>query len=280
MLELTDELMEDIDKNTYNDIAISKMKVFKNNLIKNIKKFNSYTKHEIEKKYTENNTETDTENNTEPVTKIVDKKKNTKPDTKLDKDLATIDEIKKHIIDKQKLIKKRYNSIFEIKKTIKNNINLVYNSLKKLPNGSQPKLIELIRLDTILNDSINVLWHEVYERDRKVFKKIDINKIKSIDIFIHEFNIVINNKKQLLKTLIIVKLNCIISDIKTKSKINNVYNFNDKDKLFMINDDLDKYIKILKKYLGNIKQDLKTISLNQDESHKDLMKLFKQKIFE
>ena len=41
MLELTDELMEDIDKNTYNDIAISKMKVFKNNLIKRIKKYNS-----------------------------------------------------------------------------------------------------------------------------------------------------------------------------------------------------------------------------------------------
>ena len=79
----------------------------------------------------------------------------------------------------------------------------------------------------------------------------------------------------MLKTLIIVKLNCIISDIKTKSKIDNIYNFNDKDKIFMINDDLDKYIKILKKYLGNIKQDLKTISLNQDESHKDLMKLLK-----
>ena len=88
-------------------------------------------------------------------------------------------------------------------------------------------------------------------------------------------NIVINNKKQLLKTLVIVKLNRIISDIKTKSKIDNVYNFNDKDKLFMINDDLDKYMKILKKYLGNIKQDLKTISINQDESHKDMMKLLK-----
>ena len=275
MLELTDELMEDIDKNTYNDIAISKMKVFKNNLIKNIKKFNSYTKHEIEKKYTENNTETDTENNTEPVTKIVDKKKNTKPDTKLDKDLATIDEIKKHIIDKQKLIKKRYNTIFEIKKTIKNNIDSIYDALKKLPNESQPKLIELVRLNTILNDSINVVWREIYERDRKVFKKIDINKIKRVDTFIRKLNIVINNKKQLLRTLIIPKLNCIISDINTKSKINNVYNFNDKDKLFMINDDLDKYMKILKKYLGNIKQDLKTISLNQDESHKDLMKLLK-----
>ena len=87
--------------------------------------------------------------------------------------------------------------------------------------------------------------------------------------------IIINNKKHLLRTLIIPKLNNIVSDIKTKSKIDNIYNFNDKDKIFMINDDLDKYIKILKKYLGNIKQDLKTISLNQDESYKDLMKLLK-----
>ena len=70
----------------------------------------------MEKKYTESNTkpdtenniEPDTENNIEPVTKIVNKKKNTKPDTKLDKDLATIDEIKKDIIDKQKIIRKRY----------------------------------------------------------------------------------------------------------------------------------------------------------------------------
>ena len=147
--------------------------------------------------------------------------------------------------------------------------------MKKLPKESQPKLIELSRLNTILNDPINVVWCEIYERDRKVFKKIDINKIKNVDTIIHKLNIVINNKKQLLKTLIIIKLNCIISDIKTKSKIDNVYNFNDKDKLFMINDDLDKYIKILKKYLGNIKQDLKTISLNQDESRKDLMKLLK-----
>ena len=92
-------------------------------------------------------------------------------------------------------------------------------------------------------------------------------------------NILINNKKQLLKTLVIVKLNCIISDIKTKLKINDAYNFNDKDKdkdkLFMINNDLDKYMKILKKDLGNIKQDLKTISIDQAESHTTLIKLLK-----
>ena len=104
------------------------------------------------------------------------------------------------------------------------------------------------------------MWREIYERDKKGLKKIDINKIKNTDTFIHQLNIVINNKKQLLKTLVIVKLNRIISDIKTKSKIDDVYNFNDKDKdkeknkLFMINIDLDKYMKILKKYLGNIKK--------------------------
>ena len=181
----------------------------------------------------------------------------------------------KNIIDKQKIIKKRFKSISEIKKTIKNNIDLVYNALKNLNNESQLKLIELVRLDSISNNSINVVWLEIYEIDRKVFKKFDTNKIKNVDTFIHQLNIVINNNKQLLKTLVIVKLNHIISDIKTKSKIDDVYNFNDKDKLFMINNNLDKYMKILKKYLENIKQDLKTISINQVESHATLMKLLK-----
>ena len=152
---------------------------------------------------------------------------------------------------------------------------MIYSALKKLPKESQPKLIELVRLDTILNDSINVIWREIYERDRKVFKKIDINKIKNVDTFIHQLNIIINNKKLLLKTLVIVKLNRIISDIKEKSKIDDVYNYNDRDKLLMIYNDLDKYINHLKKDLGKIKQDLKTISADQAESHTDLMKLFK-----
>ena len=79
----------------------------------------------------------------------------------------------------------------------------------------------------------------------------------------------------MLKTLVIVKLNRIISEINTKSNIGDVYNYNDKDKLFMIFNDLDNYMKHLKKDLGSIKQDLKTISGDQAESHKTLMKLLK-----
>ena len=76
----------------------------------------------------------------------------------------------------------------------------------------------------------------------------------------HQLKNIINNKILLLKTTVIVKLNLIISDIKNKSNIDDAYNYNDTDKLFMIYNDLEKYTKILKKDIGNIKQNLKTIS--------------------
>ena len=105
-------------------------------------------------------------------------------------------------------------------------------------------------------------------------KKTDTNKIKNVDTFIHKLINVINNKKQLIRTLVTVKLNRIVSDIKTTSGIDNVYNFNDRDKILMIYNDLDKYIKNkLKKDIGSIKAILKTISDNQIDSHKTLMEL-------
>ena len=79
---------------------------------------------------------------------------------------ATSADIKAHTIDKQKLIKQKYKSLLETKTTIKNNIELIYSALKKLPKESEPKLTELIRLDTISNDSINVAWREIYEREK------------------------------------------------------------------------------------------------------------------
>ena len=62
------------------------------------------------------------------------------------------------MIDKQRLVKQRHKSFLETKKTIKNNIELIFSALKRLPKESQTKLTELIRLDTILNDSRNVIW--------------------------------------------------------------------------------------------------------------------------
>ena len=69
---------------------------------------------------------------------------------------------------------------------------MIYSALKKLPNELQPKLTELFKLDTILNDSTNVIWREIYERDKKGINKIDVNKIKNVDCFIDQLkNIII-----------------------------------------------------------------------------------------
>ena len=85
---------------------------------------------------------------------------------------------------------------------------------------------------------------------------------------------IINNKKHLIKTLVITKLDHSISDIKTISGIGNVFNFNDRDKLLMIYNDLDKYIiNHLKKDIGSIKAILKMVSDNQTDSHKTLMEV-------
>ena len=72
-----------------------------------------------------------------------------------------------------------------------------------------------------------------FTREMKSLKNIDINKIKNVDTFIHKLINVINNKKQLIRTLVIVKLDHIIGDRKTISGIANVYIFNDRDKLLM-----------------------------------------------
>ena len=111
---------------------------------------------------------------------------------------------------------------------------MIYPALKKIPKESQSKLTELVRLDTISNDSINVVWREINEGDKKSIKKIHANKIKNIDGFIHQLKIIINNKIILLKTSVIAKLNLITSELKEKSGINDVYYYNDIDKRYDI----------------------------------------------
>ena len=205
---------------------------------------------------TKNNTEPDTKNNTKPYTKDdneSDTKNKTKPYTKDDIE-SNINDIRASTRKNQISIKNRYKSLLETKKTIRNNIDSVYSGLKKLPSDSQLKATELIKLDTILNDSINVIWCEIHERDKKGIKKIDINKIKNADTVIFELKDIINHKILLLKTSVIVKLNVIISDIKNKANIKDVYNYSNKDKIVMINNDLENYMKHLKRNLGTIKQ--------------------------
>ena len=74
---------------------------------------------------------------------------------------------------------------------------------------------------------------------------------------------IINNKTVLLKTTVVVKLNSIISDLKVKSGMDDVYNFNDNDKLSKTDNDLDKYMKHLKRDIGSIKAFYKRYHLSR-----------------
>ena len=151
------QLIEGLDVDTSNDIAVEKLKDFKSVFVKSVNNFNSYIKRDTKKKDIEKKDikkkdikkkdikKQDTKNSIKH-----DAKNNDKPDT----ELATSVDIKAHIIDKQKLIKQRSKSLLETKKTIKNNIELIYTALKKLPKESQSKLTELVRLDTILNTTL------------------------------------------------------------------------------------------------------------------------------
>ena len=124
--ELIDDLMEGLDVDTSNDIAAKKIKDFKRVIIKSIDKFNSFIKLDIKKKDIKKKgiEKRDTEKNS-----IDHDAKNNKPDN----GLATSADIKAHIIDKQKLIKQRYKSLLETKKTIKNNIELINSAcIKKI----------------------------------------------------------------------------------------------------------------------------------------------------
>ena len=33
---------------------------------------------------------------------------------------------------------------------------------------------------------LNVIWREIYERDKNGIKNIDVNRIKNVDLFIHQ----------------------------------------------------------------------------------------------
>ena len=176
ILELINDLMWGIDVNTSNDISLEKLKYFKSQLRKLINRFNLYIKEDTKnntKPDTKNHTEPDTKSNTEPDTKNnteSDTKNNTKPHTKDDIE-SNINDIRASIRKNQITIKNRYKSLLETKKTIRNNIDSVYSRLKKLPSELQLKANEFTKLDIILNDSINVIWCEIHERDKKAIKK-------------------------------------------------------------------------------------------------------------
>ena len=80
------------------------------------------------------------------------------------------------------------------------------------------RLVELNKLDAILDDALNVAWNMIYKKNRTSSNMINIDKNKDINGYVSKLNDVINNKIELLNRVGDV-IDHIISDIKNKTNM-------------------------------------------------------------
>ena len=112
----------------------------------------------------------------------------------------------------------------------------------------------LEKIDGVLSDGLNIVWNMVCKQNRNN-KKITINKQKYISGYLRELLIIVNEKKALL-TLIVQKMESLITTIK-----NTIDKFNEKlHKSNMINKaELQSIESILAKFSNQITKNFKEI---------------------
>ena len=101
------------------------------------------------------------------------------------------------INNKTSIINETSIVLAEIKMKLKKKYKFIYESMCELQDDiysddSWLRLVELNKLDAILDDALNVAWNMICKKNRISSKKINIDKDKDI------LNDVINNKIELL----------------------------------------------------------------------------------
>ena len=107
------------------------------------------------------------------------------------------------------------------------------------------RLVELNKIDTILDDALNFVWYEIYGKNRKSSIIINIDKYNDIDGYVSKLTDVINNKINLINKLgeRIGQARCEINN--ETNMINEIIHkagVMDNDTLYLIDDKLDKII--------------------------------------
>ena len=107
------------------------------------------------------------------------------------------------------------------------------------------RLVELNKIDTILDDALNFVWYEIYGKNRKSSMIINIDKYNEIDGYVRKLTDVINNKINLINKVgkRIGEARCEISN--ETNMINEIIHkasVMDNDTLYLIDDKQDKII--------------------------------------
>ena len=114
------------------------------------------------------------------------------------------------------------------------------------------RVVELNNIDTILDDALNVVWYEIYGKNRKSSKILNIDTHKDIDGYVSKLTIIINNKLKLLNVMN-MGIGRVMCNIKNKTNTVNEKirkaSVMDNDTLYLIDDNLNEIITYLIKGL-------------------------------
>ena len=181
-----------------------------------------------------------------------------------DKDITIPKTENKNMLDKinNKIstINETSTILAEIKVKLKNKYKLIYKSICELQDeiysdDSWLRLVELNKIDAIIDDALNVIWNEIYGENRISSKIINIDKYKDIDGYVSKLTDVIDNKIELLNR-VSDSIDHIISDIKNETNMfdEKIYKAYEKgiDHLHLINCKLKEIMIQLKQNLKNI----------------------------
>ena len=147
--------------------------------------------------------------------------------------------------DKKKLIITQSKKLINLKSTIENNIKSVNKKMRELPKDLQLKLSQLNNIDIIINELINVIWHELHEKKRRGQRKIKVNKIKDTKGYVNELTLIVSFKLTMIKTFY-SKLDDAMPDIQNKIK-----NKESTDEIISYLESYKKRLKTISDYLSN-----------------------------
>ena len=119
------------------------------------------------------------------------------------------------------------------------------------------RVVELNNIDTILDDALNVVWYEIYGKNRKSSKILNIDTHKDIDGYVSKLTIIINNKLKLLNVMN-MGIGRVMCNIKNKTNTVNEKirkaSVMDNDTPYLIDDNLNEIITYLIKGLKKKKK--------------------------
>ena len=202
-----------------------------------------------------NDIEIKTKTKTKAKTKTETENK-TKTKTETDTKKIMLDKINTKI----SVINKLNEGLAKVKADVIKKVELIYEGICELQDeiysdDSWLKLLELNKIDAIIDKTLNVVWNAICGKNRINPEKIKIDKHKDIDGYVSKLTDVINNKTELLNRMCRT-IDHVMSEIKNETNMidEKIYKVSemDKDTLHLINDKLKEIINQSRKNLSKI----------------------------